>query len=602
MNILNHVHIKKFTHFALKHKFISFLVVAVVLGGGYRLYKSKSNTVETRYVLAYVEKGTLVNSISGSGQVSVLNQADIKPKTGGEVTAIYVKAGQEIKSGALLAQIDARDAARAVRDAQTSLETAKLDLEKFLQPADELDLLQSENSLIQTKETKQKAEDNLKKAYEDGFNSVANTFLDIPAIMTGLNDVLFTNSFNSGQYNIDFYAGAVKSYDDKALQYRDDAYNAYQTARAAYDKNFADYKQLSRFSDTNLIEASINQTYETAKSIAEAVKNANNLIQFYADKLVERNLKPQTLASAHLSTLDSYTGTTNSNISSLLSIQRTIQDSKDSIISASRSIEEKKLSLAKIKDAPDPLDVRAKKIVIQQKEDALVTANQALADHYIRAPFDGVVAKIIAKKGDSVSSGAALFTFITKQRIAELSLNEIDVVKVKVGQKVTLTFDAVEGFSVAGDVVEVDAIGTVTQGVVVYNVKIGFDTQDERVKPGMSVSANIITDVKQGVLIVPGGAVKTQNNGSYVEMFDQPTQNPSSLGITSAVLPRQQAVEIGLSNGVQIEIISGIKEGDQVISRTVNTAAAPAPSQVPSLFGNVGGNRGGGGSTRMPTH
>ena len=98
---------------------------------------------------------------------------------------------------------------------------------------------------------------------------------------------------------------------------------------------------------------------------------------------------------------------------------------------------------------------------------------------------------------------------ITKQKIAEISLNEVDAAKVKVGQKVTLTFDAIDGLSITGEVSEIDALGTVSQGVVTYGVKIAFDTQDERVKSGMSVSAAIITDVKQNVLLVPNAAVKS---------------------------------------------------------------------------------------------
>ena len=95
---------------------------------------------------------------------------------------------------------------------------------------------------------------------------------------------------------------------------------------------------------------------------------------------------------------------------------------------------------------------------------------------------------------------------------------------------------------------EIDTIGTVSQGVVTYNVKIGFDTQDERVKPGMSVSTDIITDVRQDVLMVPNSAIKSS---SYVEALanGQPVREP---------------VEIGLSNNTMTEIISGLNEGDKI--------------------------------------
>ena len=64
-----------------------------------------------------------------------------------------------------------------------------------------------------------------------------------------------------------------------------------------------------------------------------------------------------------------------------------------------------------------------------------------------------------------------------------------DFLTIKVGDKATLTFDAVTDLSISGQVAEIDTVGTVSQGVVSYALKIAFDTQDTRVKPGMTVSA-----------------------------------------------------------------------------------------------------------------
>ncbi|MBP6859213.1 MAG: HlyD family efflux transporter periplasmic adaptor subunit [Candidatus Magasanikbacteria bacterium] len=602
--------LKNIVGFIKMHKAYTLIAICIIGVGGNFAYKHfKNDKSATSYVLAAVTKGTLITSISGSGQISAVSQVDVKAKASGELTSISVKQGQEVRAGALLAVVDARDAVRSVRDAQTALETAKLELDKVLEPTDGLTVLQAENSLIQAKESKQKAEDDIKKSYEDGFNSVSNAFLALPTVMTGIQDILFANSFNASQSNIDFYAGAVTAYDDHALEYRDNASAAYEKARIAYDKNFQDYKIITRFSSVETIEAAISQTYDTTKLIAEAVKSANNLIQFYQDNLTEHNLKPNSLSNTHLSSLNSYTGTTNNHLSSLLAIEQSIESSKKSIISAQRSIEEKELSLIKIKNPADELDIRAKKIAIQQKQDALVAANQTLSDHYIRAPFAGVVAKITLKKGDSISSGGALLTLATKQHTAEISLNEVDVSKVAVGQKVTLTFDAIDALSIAGQVAEIDSIGTVSQGVVTYNVKILFDTQDDRVKSGMSVSAVIVTQLKQDVLLVASGAVKSQGTISYVEMFDksqmslevQQSAGQSSQGVVSAVSPGQQIVEAGLSNDTQTEIVSGLVEGDMVVVRTISAANSKTTTQAPSILGNIGGARTGGGNATFRT-
>ncbi|MCH8748731.1 efflux RND transporter periplasmic adaptor subunit, partial [Patescibacteria group bacterium] len=233
-------------------------------------------------------------------------------------------------------------------------------------------------------------------------------------------------------------------------------------------------------------------------------------------------------------------------------------------------------------------DIRAKKIAIRQKEDALLTAKQTFGDHFIYAPFIGKIAEVNIKRGEAVSASTNIATLITDQRLAVIALNEVDIAQVEIGQKATISFDAVEDITVTGEAVEIDAIGTVSQGVVSYDVTISFDVQDERIKPGMSLSADIITNAKQGVLLVPNAAVKAQGSAMYVEVL----QNNQ---------PYRQTVEIGLSNDTQTEIISGLTEGDEVITQTITTSGAEAPtptrgtnSLFPTGRGGGGGFRGGG--------
>ena len=564
-------------------------VIAIALLG-YWAYGSFTSTAdETRYVTTVAAKGTLVVSITGSGQVSASNQVDLKPKASGEVVFIGVQNSQEVRAGALIAQLDARDAQKTVRDAEANLESAKLSLEKLRKPADNLSILQTENTLARSKESKQKAEDDLKKAYDDAFNTVSNVFLDLPTIITGLQDLLFSNTTGlgtNGQWNIDYYANATYQYDTKIDEYKLDASNKYSVARNAYDKNFQNYKSANRSSDTKTIESLIDETYETTKSIAEATKSSNNFIQFYKDVLTAHNLRPSTIADTHLSTLNTYTGKTNTHLLDLLDAKNTIKSDKDAIVNADRSIAENTESLEKLRAGTDALDLKSAELTVKQRENALLDAKEKLADYYIRAPFDGTIAKIDIKKSDSITSGTIAATLITKQKLAEISLNEVDAAKIKIGQKATLTFDAVEGLTIAGSVAEIDTVGTVTQGVVTYAVKIGFDTQDDRVKPGMSVSAAIVTDIKQDTLMVPNSAVKSRGEEHYVEIFDSPlAESQSSQGAASANPPRQQTVEIGISNDTSTEIISGIKESDQVVTRTITSTSQATTQQAPSLFG-----------------
>ena len=144
----------------------------------------------------------------------------------------------------------------------------------------------------------------------------------------------------------------------------------------------------------------------------------------------------------------------------------------------------------------------------------------------------------------------------------------------KNGQKATLTFDAIEGLTISGNVAEVNLVGTVDQGVVNYALKVAFKSDDNRIRPGMSISASIVTDIKENVLIVPASAVKTKNGEKYVEVFENTMpKNIAERGITSVVSPIQKKVTVGLSNDMSIEILSGLDEGDQIVVRSINPTA-----------------------------
>lgn len=606
-----------------RHKFIIGVILVILLVIGYRGYgKFFGDQVLVEYITAEAQQGTLVISVSGSGQVSAANQVDIKPKkVSGDVASIEVEQGQKVKQGIILVKLDSSDAQNAVRDAETSLETTRLQLEELLSPIDELTLFQAENSFTQAKDNltklklsqetsyqkalqaKQKVISNITKGYEDSFNTIETVFFNVPSIMTDLREILYEDTINKNQLNI----GAYKSYDDQGqiLTFITSAENDYSVAEEKYTPNLAGYKNTSRYASQSVIETLLTQTLETTKAIAQAIKSEKNIIDYVLDYISLKNYNTPTIIRTYQSNLETYLTQVNTYYSNLLSRQQTIQNNKDALVNietdlsqmdqnhpldlaaAERNVEEKQKKLADLKAGPDDLDVRGQKIIIQQKRDALATAQEAFANHFIRAPFDGIVAKINIKKGDAVSSGTTLLTLITPQKIAEVFLNEVDVAQVETDQLVTLTFDAVEEATLTGKVIEIDELGTATQGIVSYSVTIAFDIQDERIKPGMTVDASIITTRKDGVVLVPNAAVQTQSGQIFVQILE-------------SEYPISKLVEVGLSNDEFTEIISGISEGEEVVTATLsgNSQASGQTNTRGFSIPGVGGRsgfRGGGG-------
>ena len=503
----------------LAHKIISSIVILAVLLVIFNIGDDNEEGVTT-YVPWRVSLGTLETSVSGTGQVVASTQLDLKTKASGDVIYIGVLSGDEVYQGQLLIQLDASDAQKAVRDAEVNLESAELALQKLLQPATELMLLQASNDLEQAKEAKNNAEDSLEKSYEEGFNTVSNAFLDLPTIMAGLEGILFDNSINSLQDNISAYQNAVDQYVDEIDAMKEGVKKTYQTARASYNVTFSLYNSLSRFSSNEEIIYLIEETYLTAQLIAEAVKTTNNYIDFVEDVLIQENQTVFSQTAGHQLSLDTYTNDSNNHLISLLNIQNAISNAQETITNSERTIAEEKISLKDLEAGTDTIDLESQKLIIKQRQNSLQDAKENLADYSVYAPISGVMALLDVFRGESLSSGASIGVLITKQQIAEITLNEVDVAFLKSGQNATLNFDAVEDLEIEGEVIEVDVVGAVNQGVVSYGVKIGFDTSDTRIKSGMSVSATIITNVKENVLLVSNSAIKIDGTRSYVEVLE----------------------------------------------------------------------------------
>ena len=568
--------------YAKAHVFIATAVALVVLGGGYYAYGTLTSTAgETRYVLGAADEGAIVSSITATGQMSSSNQIDLKPKASGEVLYVGVTNGQQVRTGQLIASLDATDAAKAVRDAEINLQSAQLSLQKLGAAADALTVTQSQNAVSQ-------AQDDLSKVYDSSFTTISNTYIDLPALMTGINDVLLygATSNRSGQANIDLYTDLIKNYVDTAPSQRDDVEAKYKAAQDAYTAALIDYKVVTRFSDRATIDKSIDETLNLMKLIATSIKTTNDYLSFVKDTLTARNSSIPAQLTAGLASLSTYTTQSDSHLSDLSS-------AKTTIASDIRSVAEKQQSLAKLQSGADPIDLTSQQLSVEQRQNALTDAKATLSNYYVYAPFDGTIAALPVKKYDTASSGTSVATLITSQKIATLSLNEVDAAKVKVGQKATLTFDAIDGLTLTGKVVTVDTLGTVSQNVVSYSMQIALDSQDDRVKPGMSVSASIITDSHQDVVRVPSSAVKAQNGIQYVEVLDGQTDT-SATGVASTVAPRRVTVTTGLSDDSNIEILTGLKAGDLIVVRSITAAAQKATTaSAPSILG--GGARGGAG-------
>jgi len=552
-----------------RNKFTTVIILLVVGLGGYFGYQAISGDNEAaRYTVTTVERGTLTVSVSGSGQVTVLNQVDIKPKVSGDLSAFYVYKDQYVKTDQVLATLDSENAERAIRDAEIALNDAKHDLSKAKEDYEEIEI---------------EAERYLVTAYEDGYSTVSTVFFELSDYIKDLKDVLGTEQSTKEHITgYELILGRNSIFTQKLI---DD----YDLALDFYNENFEFFRTVFRDDDRDTIYQLIINTLETTEAISLALESARHMY----DAITIKDYQRLRNIALHIDKMQpkivSDVSSVYPNISSLRGIKDTIDDTN-------------KNTPEEIEDAE--LAIQSFQNVVVKKEEALLDAKENLAEYNIYPPFNGFIAEVgdNIKEGDSVSANTVLATLITWQKIAQISLNEIDAANVKIGQKATLTFDALPEISITGRVLEVDVIGQVSQGVVSYGVKITFDTNIETVKPGMSVTADIVTEIKQDVLVLSSSAIKFQGNSYYVELVEVDEQFAQQLlahvsGIILPKPPKMQFIEIGLSNDLSSEIISGLKEGDIIVTSAINQT-----NQTQQTIQNQGfriPGMGGGGGTRI---
>jgi len=576
----------------MDHRFISLCIIILVVGGIY-YYRSKQTTTVVSYQYTTVKKGSLISTISSTGQAVSQSQVDLKPKVNANVTNVYVKAGDRVKTGQVLFRLDATDAYKQVRDAKATLETSKLSLEKLKNPK-AIDIMSINNSIKQEEESKTTEDKKVATAYKNLLTSNLQIFPD--SSYTTETAPTLTGSYTKakeGQIKINVYQGGSTGY----------TFNLSGIVSASGQINTMVAQPLG---DTGLYIKWNGVIPQTNWVIDIPNKQSSSYLSNYTswqDSIIDRNLANEV---------------------------------------SDRNIASLKQKLADLTPGDDNLDVISAKLQITQKENSLLDAQQALSNYTITSPFDGVMASVSVDIGSSAvmassNSSSALGTIVTDKKMAQATLNEADIVKVTLGQKANITFDAIDGLTLGGTVVEINTLGVVTSGVVTYKVKVAFNTDDARILPNMSVSIDIITDSKDDVLYVANQAIKKDTDGYYVEKdsSSSPTstttrnfinassslgriqsasstasstrrrlgnstgsssyqRNGSTPGLNTSVATNlaltRIPITIGMQTDTQTEIVSGLNENEKIVLKKVTTTAksSSAPS-VTSLLRPQGG-------------
>ncbi len=531
-----------------KRKCLALLLVAAIVAGilAARGLGGQEASAEASYQTATVEKRDITRSLSSSGTLQPADSYTVSTLVSGEILSDTFEEGDQVVEGQLLYTLDSSSASNSQTQAKNSYTQAQTNYKQA----------------VEAKYPTADMSGTVSEVYvKNGDTVSAGTEL---MRIVGDNNIYLTGLFPYASPS-DFYVG--------------------QTA-TIYINGFAG-------TTTGTVTAVSSSTVTTStglQAVSVQVKAAN-------PGLVTADYT----ASIYIGSYSSY-GQTSINLSAS-SVVTAEASGKVTGLSwlAGDTISEGQRICTITGDSVDN-SIENAKISMENAQSSLENAQETLDDYSITAPISGEVVTKTAKAGDKIeggSDGTLCVIYDLSYLEMTMSIDELDISDVAVGQEVQITADAVEGTTYTGVVTKVSVAGTTSGGITTYPVTVRID-ETEGLRPGMNVDAEIILESAEDVLAIPSGAV---NRGNTVLIT---ADSPSAANAVDQEAPEGYVyveVETGISDDSYTQVLSGLQEGDTVAYLQTASGsdgmAMGAMGMMPSggmggMSGGPGGGMGGG--------
>lgn len=564
------------------------LVIILVIAGGafgfFRWRQAKTTPALAKYATTAAQRGDVVVTVSDNGTIVGRKQQDVRPETTGTVEAVYVKLGDKVKDGQTLAVVRNDDLADQIATAQANLAVEQARFGEMKKPASKAS--QSDINLAVQKVEQAKRTLALKQADVDSLTVEAPMSGTVAAMNVSPGDsaspgsALFTVvDLNNLTMNLSVSQGLlpyVYTGETGRVVFANGAnrtgtvtyVNPIGTPKGSYDATYTATFTLDApaasdgvwpgmtgtVSINNPTQGTINlNSSASAKSVAVSAKVSGTVtaVKAKAGDLVTAGQTVVTLSNDSL-------------IASLKQAEIDLQ-----------SIQANLDSLKNPQPTASPADLQAEEAKLNQLQISLNGLYRQRENLTLTAPFKGTITARNIDPGDKINTSAnasAAFTVTDMDSmVVTINVDELDVTKVKVGQSATVAVEALSGKTHTGKVTNITPTGQTAQGVTTYPVEVTLDRADG-ILSGMTGDVTIMIAQKRNVLTVPVEAVQTVRGHNYVRVI-------------AGNATREVEVKAGLADDQNIEIASGLNEGDVVITGTL--------SQRTGGFGGFGGLGGG---------
>lgn len=606
---------------------IVFIVVLAALLGGFFLYKKKTSSQKSQgdqsVSTATVKRTDISSELTASSSLSPKDTYEVTSLVEGEVIEANFEEGDVVEKGQVLYRIDASSMDSDLSSAETSLQRAK--------------------ESAQTAQSDY-AEETARIA-GNTYRSTASGYIKTLYIKEG-------DKVNNGTKIADLYDDSVMKITVPFLSGEAAEINVGDEAAVTLEDTG------EQISGTVTVVSSMEETLSggrLVKNVTVEVSNPGGLTTdtaasvtvdgFVCSAEATFTAKTETTLSVELS------GNKSLEIENLLIHEGSYVEKNSDLFQVTAKTAEEYLK--EFKDAVESADDN-----LENAENKLDNTQDSVDDYTITAPISGTVITKNAKVGDKISKNSSGTTTMAviydlSTMTLEMSVDELDVSNVKVGQSVEITADAVEGETFTGTVTNVSLQSSYSNGVTNYPVTVTLDDTGSLL-PGMNVDAKIILDSSEDALVIPASALMrgnrvyvkkssdstentdTQRNGSSDNVGDadserknhgdgtqnvdsadrQPdagaeasgsskgsgTDNSSSKSTgsgksgSSNVPDGFEAVQVttGIINDDYVEILSGLSEGDEVYISSDSGSSTQTNQMQMGGMGGPGGDMGGG--------
>jgi len=488
-----------------------------------------------QYELYEVRLGSVAKTVSVSGSVISDQKFELGFLSPGIVQTVNAKVGDTVKQGDLLVALDTSVLREQASQARASIAAASAMLAKSRNILRPQDVTVLNRSLESARVALNTAQNNLQDAYRARDLDINNSATTLSAAETAYQNAV--NTYNARQAVIDQATISAQV----ALN---NASNALSIAQSSYNQilNLYNYGQTTLV-DLQQAQSALNianSSYLTARSVYDNAIQQANLEKVSASASVD---------SAR-SQLDSARAMYNSSLSG---IDAKINSAKNALSAAQATYN---LAIAQYQQSLAPAhsaDIASASAQVASASASLRIVQTQIDKAYIKAPIDGIITavNVIEHEISPMSAPAVVLETVGAYQI-EAYISEMDIGKITSSAKVRITLDALLNVEAHGSVAQIDPSATIVLGVVNYKINVAIVDEIEQLKPAMTADLEILTEQRDDVLFVPRKAV-TRADGKYT----------AKILVDDKV--EEQEVQVGLVGDNELEILTGLTEGDRIV-------------------------------------